>query len=451
MEGKAYLIGCGFTKEHLTLEALRAIKSAEVLLYDRLMDERILEENRKARKIYVGKNPGESGKQSYVNGLFLKYRKKTVARLHAGDSFIFGRGYEEYLFLRKNNIAVSVIPGISAFQALEKFNMPITYRETSSSFACITGTRKDGRAECTGIPADTLIFYMPVLNLKKLVAQLKEHGRHAKSDYVIIENAFRKDYRIISGGVDTIADLAEEAQIRPPALLAVGKLRRKLERKKVLLFRQKENERDTKMQLKGFDVANIPLIKIRNKTLNPAKIPQNKIYAFTSPNAVRSVFSQIKLEGRFVAIGDTTKRHLKKYVKNVTIPRVQTSNGLMSLLKTFNRGDVIVFCSEHTNVKGFKKIYCYKTQYPHDAKTKKELEKAVGDAGILFLTSSEILRHLVRLVPKKRLNERTIVAIGPMVAIAAKDAGLHVDFMLSRPVVGGFNSLSFNPNNPYLS
>jgi len=282
MEGKTYLVGCGFAKEHLTLEALNAIKSGDVLLYDRLIDEAILDENMSAEKIYVGKNPGESSIQSSINSLFLKYRNKIVVRLHAGDSFIFGRGYEEYLFLQKNNINVEVIPGISAFQALEKYRMPITYRNTSSSFACITGTRKDEESECTGISADTLVFYMSVLNLKKTISQLKKDKRHVDSDYVIIENAFRKNYRIISGNIDTIAGLAEESQIKPPALLVVGTLKRKLESRKVLMFRQKDNEDETKAELSRFDIINIPLIDIQKRTLDPKEIPENMIYAFTS-------------------------------------------------------------------------------------------------------------------------------------------------------------------------
>lgn len=452
MEGRAYLIGCGFAKEHLTLEAIDAIRRADVLLYDRLMDERILDENKRAEKIYVGKKPGESSKQSSINDMFLKYRGKIVARLHAGDSFVFGRGYEEYLFLRKNNIPVSMIPGISAFAALEKFGLPITYRETASSFACITGTRKgeepDSEPEftdCTGICADTLIFYMSVMNLKNVVAQLKKDGKHTNSDYLIIENAFRENYRIISGTIETIAGLAGEARIKPPALLVVGTFKRKLESNNLLMFRQKENEPETKAQLKGFNITNIPLIKIENNVLNPAEIPRNKIYAFTSPNAVKSVFGQLKLEGRFIAIGNITKKCLEEYValKDITVPETQTSNGLMGMLEKFKKEDVIVFCSEYTKVAGFKKIYCYKTEYPEDEKTRKAIDGALenGDTGILFLTSSEILRHLAKLVPKEKLNEKTIVALGPMVAIAAKDAGLHIDFMLEKPDIGDLKEL----------
>jgi len=131
MESKIYLIGCGLVKEHLTIEAVNAIKQVEVILYDRLIDKDILGINKKARKIYVGKKPGESDKQKEINKLFLKYKGKKIARLHCGDSFVFGRGYEEYLFLRDKGIDVKVIPGISAFQVLERLGVPITYRKTA--------------------------------------------------------------------------------------------------------------------------------------------------------------------------------------------------------------------------------------------------------------------------------------------------------------------------------
>src|SRR3989338_7094282 len=122
MEGKVYLIGCGIAKEHLTIEAINAIIEADVILYDRLIDKEILKINRKAKKIYAGKNPGESEKQDNINKLFLRYKNKKIVRLHSGDPFVFGRGYEEYLFLRKNDINAEIIPGISAFQVLDKLN-----------------------------------------------------------------------------------------------------------------------------------------------------------------------------------------------------------------------------------------------------------------------------------------------------------------------------------------
>jgi len=437
MEGKTYLIGCGIAKEHLTIEAINAITEADVILYDRLIDKEILKINRKAKKIYTGKNLGESEKQDNINKLFLRYKNKKIARLHGGDPFVFGRGYEEYLFLRKKNINVEIIPGISAFQVLDKLKIPITYRKTASSVALITGSRADKTSNYTGICADTLVFYMPVLNLEKIIKRLKQKNKHLSSDFILIENAFKENYRIINGKIDTILQLAKEAQIEAPSLLVVGKINRKIEGNKVLLFRQKEAEKETKKLLNKFEVINIPLIKIQYKKLNKKNIPQNKIYAFTSPNAVKSVFSfsKLKLNGKFVAIGDITRKTIGRYGKKAIVPKIQTSDGLMSYLKRFNKKDIVVFCSKHTNVKGFRKIYCYDTIYPRN----RSIIKSIDKVNIIFPTSSEILAHLAKIVLIKKLNKKIIVVIGPKVALEAKKHNLHVDFMLEKPDIAELN------------
>jgi uroporphyrinogen III methyltransferase/synthase len=435
MENKVYLVGCGLRKEHLTIEALNAISEADIILYDRLIDKNILKINKKAKKIYVGKKPGESKKQNNINQLFLKYKNKIITRLHAGDPFIFGRGYEEYLFLKNKKIKVEIIPGISTFQVLEKLKIPITYRKTSSSVALITGSRADKTANYTGICADTLIFYMPMLNLKNIIKRLKHKGKHLNSDFILIENAFKENYRIINGNIDNILELAREAQVEAPSLLVIGKIKRKLQRNNILLFRQKENEKQTKKLLNKFNIINMPLIKIQHKKIN--NIPKNKIYAFTSPNSVKSVFSQLKLNGKFVAIGDITKKTIKKYGKKAFVPKIQTSNGLMDYLKRFRKKDVFVFCSQNTNVKGYRKIYCYNTAYLKN----KSIKKSINEVDTIFPTSSEILNHLVKIIPITELNKKTIVVIGPRVALEAKKLGMHIDFMLEKPDIGALNDL----------
>jgi uroporphyrinogen III methyltransferase/synthase len=438
MEGKVYLVGCGIAKEHLTVEAANAIKNADVLLYDRLIDKEILKLNKKAKKVYVGKRPGESLKQSKINGLMIRYvsKGKIVARLKAGDAFLFSRGFEEYLFLKQKGIDVKVIPGVSAFQFLEKIGIPLTYRESSSSIALITGSRADKTNNYGGICADTLVFYMPVVNLKKIIGKLKSNGKHLKSDFVIVEDAFRENYRVVNGNISNILGLAKEAEIKPPALLVVGKINRKLNSNKLVMFRQKEVEKETISKLKRFRIINYPLFKIKHKKIK--NIPKNKIYAFTSPNAVKSVFSQVKLKGRFVAIGDITKKEIERYVKGVVVPGIQSSAGLMDYLRRYSKKDVIVFCSRLTTVKGYRKIYCYDTNY---VKKALRLEGIIENVDVVFPTSSEVLRHLVKLVGKGVVNKKTIVVIGTEVAKTAKQLGVHVDFMLEKPDISGLNAL----------
>ena len=430
---KVYLIGCGISVEHLTFEAADAIKKAEVILYDRLVDKRILALNNN-RKIYVGKKPGQSQKQDEISKLFLKFRNNSIARLHGGDSFIFGRGYEEYLFLRANNIDVKVIPGISAFAFLEKLGLPITLRQGISSVSLITGKRADGQYSYSGLDSDSLIFYMPVKNIGKIIQKIKKHGKHIKDNFFAIENAFKENYRVIDGKINEIVNLCTESKVESPALLAISRFNRKLNGKNILLFRQKESETETKKILKGLNAVNKPLIEIKYRKIK--SVPQNKVYAFTSPNSAKSVFSQIKLNGRFVAIGDITKNALAKFGKKASVPKMQTSGGLTEYLKRFNKKEVYVFCSKATNVKGFNKIYCYDAVY-----LQRPIKKWIDNADIIFPTSPEIIRQLTNLVSLNELNKKTVVVIGPNSALEAKKSGLHVDFMLKKPSIGGLNDL----------
>ncbi|MBU4201799.1 MAG: hypothetical protein KKB85_01460 [Candidatus Altiarchaeota archaeon] len=175
MEAQVYLIGCGMHKKHLTAEAREAISKADVLLYDRLIDESILELNN-VEKIYVGKKPGESKKQERINELMHSLVKdgKTVARLKSGDPLLFSRGFEEYEYLTGRGINVKIIPGLSTFSILSELGIPLTHRTHSSSVAFITGTKKDG--DVGSADANTLIYYMPVLNLEKIVTALLKNG-----------------------------------------------------------------------------------------------------------------------------------------------------------------------------------------------------------------------------------------------------------------------------------
>ena len=148
-------------------------------------------------------------------------------------------------------------------------------------------------------------------------------------------------------------------------------------------------------------------------------------------------FSKLKLNGKFVAIGDITKKTIERYGKKAIVPGIQTSDGLMSYLKKFNKKDIIVFCSKHTNVRGFRKVYCYDTIYLKN----KLIKESIDAVDTIFPTSSEILAHLARIVPIKELNKKIIVVIGPKVALEAKKHNLHVDFMLEKPDIVELNKL----------
>jgi len=229
--GKVYLVGAGpGDPELLTLKALRLIKSADVILYDRLINQEILLFAKPdCELVYVGKEDGKHTiEQEKINELLLKYAhtREVVVRLKGGDPFIFGRGGEEALFLVEHGIEFEVVPGVSSFYSVPAHaGIPITFRGISSSFAVITG-HEDPRKERSSIDweslkgINTLIVLMGVSRRKEIARRLIEIGRDPKEPVAFIENGTTERQRVI------LTDLYELStnppEVSPPAIMVVG-------------------------------------------------------------------------------------------------------------------------------------------------------------------------------------------------------------------------------------
>jgi len=243
--GKVYIVGAGpGDPELLTLKALRLIKSADVILYDRLINQEILLFAKPdCELVYVGKEDGKHTiEQEKINELLLKYAhtREVVVRLKGGDPFIFGRGGEEALFLAEHGIEFEVVPGVSSFYSVPAYaGIPITFRGISSSFAVITG-HEDPRKERSSIDweslkgINTLIVLMGVSRRKEIARRLIEIGRDPKEPVAFIENGTTERQRVI------LTDLYELStnppEVSPPAIMVVGsvvRLREKLALKEV--------------------------------------------------------------------------------------------------------------------------------------------------------------------------------------------------------------------------
>ncbi|MCX6695468.1 MAG: SAM-dependent methyltransferase [Candidatus Altiarchaeota archaeon] len=273
MDGKVYLVGCGLGEKHLTLQALKAIRDSEVILYDRLLDKRILEKA-ECKKIPLGKKMrepmphegwGKKGKgknQERINKLLLKYANegKTVAVLKVGDIFHFSRGFDAYRFLRSNGVEVEVVPGVSTHQVLSELGIPLTYRDGSSSVSLINANWISESKECGGLDADTLVFYMPVGNLENIVGKVRRRKR--KVYCMLVENAGKEDYRVISGGLGDIVRLAGEALVEPPAIFVVSPYERKPYCKRITAFYMKGD--GCAREIDGIPVEGYPLDSSRS-------------------------------------------------------------------------------------------------------------------------------------------------------------------------------------------
>ncbi len=228
--GKVYIVGAGpGSKELLTLKAYELIKNADVILHDELIGDvaEVLSESR-AEIINVGKRRGKHRmSQEEINRLLVEYAKqgKTVVRLKGGDPFIFGRGGEEAEYLAEHGVDFEVVPGVtSAIAVPAAAGIPITHRRYDPAVVFITGTESRERLNWEALAKlnATVVVLMGVENLRKICDKLLEHGKSPETPVAIIERGFAKDQRVTVGKLEDIADKAEKAGVKPPAIIVIG-------------------------------------------------------------------------------------------------------------------------------------------------------------------------------------------------------------------------------------
>jgi uroporphyrin-III C-methyltransferase/precorrin-2 dehydrogenase/sirohydrochlorin ferrochelatase len=229
--GEAYIVGAGPGDPGLvTIRGQQLISHADIVLYDRLVSERILDFARKdAQLIFVGKKANSATiSQKEINELMVAHIRKgrRVCRLKGGDPFVFGRGGEEVQALANAGLPFQVVPGISAALGCAAYaGIPLTHRELSSSVtfaaAMLDGDRPpDWRALAR--PGQTLVLYMGVGSIAKSAEQLIEHGVGSETPVAIIENGTTDQQRVLRGTLATIAEDAAEAHVLAPAVIIVG-------------------------------------------------------------------------------------------------------------------------------------------------------------------------------------------------------------------------------------
>ncbi len=229
--GRVALIGAGpGDPELLTLQARKLLHVADVVLYDRLVDERILElARREAVLIEVGKaREGESWKQNEIDALMVGQARTGafVVRLKSGDPLIFGRADEEIAACRLAAIPVTVVPGITAAAAAAaSIGISMTRRHRNSSITFLTARNVEGLAEHDWkvLAAGTAFaVYMGVRAAKFLQGRLMLHGAKATTAVTIVENASRPNERIVDGQLGQLSELIASEHISSPAIIFVG-------------------------------------------------------------------------------------------------------------------------------------------------------------------------------------------------------------------------------------
>jgi uroporphyrin-III C-methyltransferase/precorrin-2 dehydrogenase/sirohydrochlorin ferrochelatase len=237
--GRVSLVGAGpGDPELLTLRAARALREADVIVYDKLVDPAVLEYARRdARRIFVGKSKGDHTlPQGEINALLVAEAKagRHVVRLKGGDPFVFGRGGEELDVLVAEGVRVEVVPGITAATGCAAYaGFPLTHRDHASSVVFVSGHSKDGLSEldwrALANPRQTIVVYMGVGAAGEVAGKLIEAGLSASTPIAIVEKGTRWDQRVIKGELQQAADLIRQHGVAGPALLVIGAVTRAAE------------------------------------------------------------------------------------------------------------------------------------------------------------------------------------------------------------------------------
>ena len=231
-KGVVYLVGSGpGDPELVTLRALRLIQEADVLVYDRLVDDAVLDYARRdAERIYVGKQASRhSIPQERIHEILVERAERglRVVRLKGGDPFVFGRGGEEADALAASGVTVEVVPGVSAaLGCAAAAGVPLTHRDHAGAVTFVTGhSRSGGEEPDWGVLArlrHTLVVYMGIANAASIAAKLMAEGLSGSTPVTVIENGTLPQERVLSGRLDGLAELIEFQEIKAPALLMIG-------------------------------------------------------------------------------------------------------------------------------------------------------------------------------------------------------------------------------------
>lgn len=490
--GKVYLVGAGPGDPGLISEkGLQCLSQADVIIYDRLVDERLLgAAPLEAERIYVGKSTKEhTREQGEINQLLVEKARdgNTVVRLKGGDPFVLGRGGEEAEALADRSIPFEVVPGASSAVAVPAYaGIPVTHRNLASSFAVFTGHENTSQASSSidwekltkGV--DTLVFLMGMENLPIIVGKLLEYGRPPDTPVAVIKNGTQPEQKTIVGSLKDIEDKVREHRFGPPAVIVVGevvRLRRKLRwfdnrplfGKRILVTRAQHqaNALNQLLSERGARPVELPVIDIQatanTKELDRAisNLEQYDWIVFTSVNGVSSFFQrlyELKLDARALkglkigVIGPATAKALE--IRGIIpdyLPQVYTSQGFLAGLSRQDitgqqfllpRADIAdKELAEAISQLGAEvyEVVVYQTVPVATAIPQVKEMLLSREIDVITFTSSSTVSNLVALFNKEELaaNNAKIACIGPKTADTAARVGLKVDIVASENTIPG--------------
>ena len=490
-KGMVWLVGAGpGDPELISVKGLRLIHAADCIVYDRLVDKRLLDNSRgDAELIDVGKMPGRRiNRQEDINSLLIDLGSagKKVVRLKGGDPFVFGRGGEEAESLADAGVPFEVVPGItSAIAAPAYAGIPLTHRKLASSFTVVTGSEDPTKPDTSvdwqvlAKSSDTLAILMGQSNLRVIADALMQYGRSSDTPVALVQWGTEPYQRTLVGTLSDIADKAVAAGLGAPAVTVVGdvvRLRetiqwfdnRPLFGKRVLVTRTRTQASALSDMLtqRGAQPIELPTIEIQPlddyAELDYA-LQRHDDYdwaVFSSANAVDIVFGRLNALGldaralygvQVAAIGPATRRRLRDLgVIADFMPASFVAESVVSELKAFGMNGKRILLPQAEIARDVLRhgvaelgatvdaISVYRTVTP--PKTAERLQGILADGiDIATFTSSSTVSNLVELLDGNTgvLKDATIACIGPITAERAAKLGLRIDIVASKYTIAG--------------
>lgn len=470
-KGKVYIMGAGpGDLELLTLKGKRAIEEADCVVYDRLINPRILDFAKKdAEMIYLGKGNTEGGViQDEINRTIVTkaLEGKTVARVKGGDPFVFGRGGEEIQSLFDNGISFEVIPGITSSISVPAYaGIPVTHRGVARSFHVFTGhTMEDGtwhNFEAIAKLEGTLVFLMGIKTLPIIVSDLVKNGKNPETPVAIIEKGATADQRVTVGTLENIIEKAKERKIVPPAITIIGEVvnlretfkwfeDKNLFGKKILVTRDKNQagEFSNKIEKMGGVAVELPFIEIESvlSKVTSEDLKEYSALLFNSPNGVREFMKKIDdirslAHLKIGAVGSKTKELLEEYkIKADFMPEEYMVSKLAELSLEYTKpGEKILIITSDISPcdtdkfnsmydREFHKIVAYNTK--KITREKKEVCDALNKVEVVtFLSSSTVDAFYASIDGDLEcVKNIKFASIGPVTSETMRKYGFSVDY-----------------------
>lgn len=460
-----YLVGAGSGSAGLiTLAGLDKIKSADVIIFDNLINLSLLNyASDDCELIYAGKSSGNHHlAQEETNALMVKYARegKTVVRLKGGDPMVFGRGGEEAQYLRENDLPFELIAGVSScFAAAEYAGIPVTHRNAASSFHVITGHEKNEHIDYAVLAKEegTLVFLMGLKNLPEIVQKLIKNGKNPKTPAAIISNGTLKTQQCVTG---ILSDIAKKAEGLPfPAVIIVGDVtdkrvewflpEGKLSGIKIVSTATRVVSADFKAEAEkhGGELTEVSLIKItpinydKFRKINLADFSH---IVFTSANGVKIFFDYLRqakidlrsvLKAKFAVIGERTARALSEYgIYADLMPGKYDSESLAALLKIkLTPFDNVLLARAETASKSipdtlrksgipYTELALYRAETNY--RKAEAIRLAVKDADYVIVSSPSAARAFFELAAAD--TQARLISIGEHTTEAAEKCGLRI-------------------------